>query len=77
VPEDIEGPWLGTTAAADYLGVVPRTLYRLIDDGLIPAYKFGRVIRLKREDVEAFLNEQRIKPGSLRHLYPPGGEQPE
>ena len=43
---------MGTTDAMAYLGVTLR-LYRLIDEGHIPAYKFGRVIRLKREDVEA------------------------
>jgi excisionase family DNA binding protein len=74
VPEDTQGHWLGTTAAADLLGIVPRTLYRLIDDGLIPAYKFGRVIRLKLSDVEAFLESQRVQPGELKHLYPPSAE---
>ena len=29
--------WLGTTEAAERLGVVPRTLYRMIDEGSIPA----------------------------------------
>lgn len=32
---------------------------------LIPAYKLGRVIRIKREDAETFLEERRIEPGSL------------
>ena len=45
--------------------------YGFIDKGQIPAYKLGRVIRLKREDVDAFLESQRITPGSLSHLYPP------
>ena len=27
--------------------------------------------RLKREDVDAFLESQRVAPGSLSHLYPP------
>lgn len=36
---DEEGPaWLGTAAAADYLGIRPRTLYRLINEGRLPAY---------------------------------------
>ncbi len=61
--------WLGTKAAATYLGVTPRTLYRLIDEGL-PAYRFGRVIRVKEADLVAHLERARIAPGSLRHLYP-------
>ena len=74
-----EGPdyrWLGTTAAADFLGVVPRTLYRLIDEGLLPAYKMGRVIRLKSSDLDDYLEHQRVQPGDLKHLYPERAEEP-
>jgi excisionase family DNA binding protein len=62
--------WLGTTEAAERLGVVPRTLYRMIDEGAIPAYKMGRVIRLKESDLDAFLETTRVQPGTLAHLYP-------
>ena len=62
--------WLGTTEAAEHLGVVPRTLYRMIDEGLIPAYKMGRVIRIKASDLDAYLEANRVQPGSLSHLYP-------
>lgn len=65
------GSWLGTTEAAEYLGVVPRTLYRIIDEGRIPAFKLGRVIRLKQNDLDAFLESNRVQPGELKHLYPP------
>ncbi len=51
---------------------MPRTIYRRIDLGEIPAFKIGRVIRLRKEDVDAFLEAHRIKPGELGHLYPPG-----
>jgi excisionase family DNA binding protein len=62
--------WLSTTEVRDLLGITLRTLYRLIDEGQIPAYKIGRVIRMKDEDVQAFLERSRIEPGSLEHLYP-------
>jgi excisionase family DNA binding protein len=62
--------WMSTPAAAEYLGVNTRTVYRLIDEGELPAYKFGRVIRLKEADVVAFIDRSRIAPGSLEHLYP-------
>lgn len=68
------GRWVGTTTAAAYLGVVPRTLYRMIDEDRIPAYKMGRVIRLKRSDLDAYLASHRIQPGSLEHLYPHGDD---
>ena len=67
VDDDIE--WLSTAEAADRLGINTRTLYRLIDAGEIPAYKFGRVIRVQGKDVEAFVEGARVQPGSLEHLY--------
>lgn len=62
--------WLGTKDAAARLGVTLRSLYRFIDEGELPAYKFGRVIRLKEEDVERYIESCRIAPGDLLHLYP-------
>ena len=67
--------WLGTTEAAERLGVVPRTLYRMIDEGAITAYKMGRVIRVKESDLDAFLETTRVQPGSLSHLYPERADQ--
>lgn len=69
--------WLSTKAAAEYLGITPRTLYRLIDESELPAYKFGRVIRLKQHDVDAFVEGSRVEPGSLKHLYPDPAGKPE
>lgn len=62
--------WVSTKDAAAYLGVNLRTLYRFIDEGELPAYKFGRVIRLLQSDLDAFIECARIAPGSLEHLYP-------
>jgi excisionase family DNA binding protein len=62
--------WLSTKDAAAHLGVTLRSLYRFIDEGDLPAYRFGRVIRLKQHDVDAFIERCRIEPGSLEHLYP-------
>jgi excisionase family DNA binding protein len=66
--EEIE--WLSTQEAARRLGITPRTLYRFIDHGELPAYRFGRVIRLQAREVQAFIQSSRIKPGELEHLYP-------
>ncbi len=62
--------WLSTAEAAKRLGVTSRTLYRFIDEDQLVAYRFGRVIRLKQDDVDAFIESCRIEPGSLEHLYP-------
>jgi excisionase family DNA binding protein len=62
--------WLSTQEAARRLGITPRTLYRFIDHGDLPAYRFGRVIRLQAREVDKFIQSSRIKPGELEHLYP-------
>jgi excisionase family DNA binding protein len=61
--------WLSTREAARQLGITTRTLYRLIDSGQLPAYKFGRVIRLQEAEVDGFIQRARIEPGALEHLY--------
>jgi excisionase family DNA binding protein len=63
--------WLSTKDSAARLGVTLRSLYRFIDGGELAAYKFGRVIRLKEEDVDRFIEACRIAPGDLEHLLPP------
>jgi excisionase family DNA binding protein len=62
--------WLSTKEAAERLGITLRSLYRFIDEGDLIAYKFGRVIRLQEADVVRFIDDSRIPPGSLEHLYP-------
>ena len=47
---DDEIQWMSTGEAARRLGVTVRTLYRLIDEAQLPAYKFGRVIRLQETE---------------------------
>ena len=65
---DIE--WLSTQEASRRLGITTRTLYRFVDQGDLPAYRMGRVIRLQGSDVDEFIASSRIEPGTLEHLYP-------
>ena len=57
-----------------YFGLYLTTLYKLIDQGEVPAYQIGRVIRLRRADLDAFLECSRVKPRDLAHLNPPEHE---
>ena len=41
-----------------------------MDQGRLPSYRFGRVFRLKVVDIEAFIEDCRVEPGTLSHLYP-------
>lgn len=66
--------WLSTADASRALGITPRTLYRFIDKGELPAYRFGRVIRVKRSDVNEYIEASRVEPGTLKHLYPDGAQ---
>lgn len=60
------GPdWVGAPGAAAYLGVTLRNLYRVVDHDGLPAYRVGRVIRLRWDAIEAFVESRRIAPGSL------------
>ena len=64
------GDWPSTADAAKALGITTRTLYRFINNGELAAYRFGRVIRVKRVDIEGFIDASRIEPGTLDHLSP-------
>ncbi|MCA1706268.1 MAG: helix-turn-helix domain-containing protein [Actinobacteria bacterium] len=44
---------LGVREAAAALGVPPRRVYELIDEGRLPAIKRGRELRVQRPDLEA------------------------
>lgn len=57
--------WMSTDETAKFLGISSRTLYRFIDDGTLPAYRLGRVIRLQRTEVLEFIDSCRIVPGTL------------
>jgi excisionase family DNA binding protein len=56
VPKTTGEHWMSTADACARLGIGLRALYRIIDIGELPAYKFGRVIRLRTADVEAYLD---------------------
>jgi excisionase family DNA binding protein len=50
---------LTTDEVLTYLNVTPRTIYRLIRTGELPAIRIGRQWRFRRSDLDAFLDRQR------------------
>lgn len=46
--------------AAEYLQMHKGTVYRYIREGLLPAVRLGKVYRLLRRDVDAFLDAMRL-----------------
>jgi len=65
--------WLGTTDVAQQLGLTVRTVYRLINDGQLAAHRIGRVIRIRRDDLDAYMQGSRVPPGGLDHLVGTAG----
>jgi excisionase family DNA binding protein len=55
-------------AVAARLSVVARTVYRLVNNGELAAYRVSRMIRIRPEDLDRYLESQRIQPGDLDHL---------
>ena len=45
-----------TKQLADFLQLSPRTIQRWIDEGQLPAYRFGRKFRVRGEDFDTFLD---------------------
>ncbi len=54
-------PLLNTTEAARALGLGKRTLAQLIAERKVGFIKIGRSVRFSREDLDAFVERQRIK----------------
>lgn len=44
---------------AELWNVSPRTVYRLIKSGALPAHRFGRLVRISDADIAAFLAANR------------------
>ncbi len=43
----------GTTAAAAYCGLDPRTIYHLVEIGELPAMKKGKVLFFRKSELDA------------------------
>jgi excisionase family DNA binding protein len=53
------GALLTTGEVLDYLRVTPRTIYRLIRAGELPAVRIGRQWRFRRVDLDNWLDRQK------------------
>jgi excisionase family DNA binding protein len=56
---------LTAAEVADQLRVSTMTIYRLIRRGELPAVRVGRNYRVRRSDLEAYLDGQVVDPVSL------------
>ena len=51
---------ISTIEAAALLGAQPKTVRTPIDAGELPAHRVGRVIKVRPEDLEAYLQTNRV-----------------
>lgn len=49
---------LGAPRIADFLGIRPRQVYRLIEDGLLPSFKVGGALAARRSTLTEWIAEQ-------------------
>lgn len=55
--ENEEDRLLGVTEVAKRFSVSDQTIYRWIDDGLLPVVKVRRLLRIRQSDVDRLLEE--------------------
>ena len=62
--KDQPGTWLNADAATEYLGLPSRqALYQRVRRGQVPAYRFGRNLRFRQQELDAVLSD-----GALQSL---------
>jgi len=70
--EESHNNYLTIHALSTYLGIKPKTLYARIKE--IPHYKVGRLIRFKRADVDAWMEQHRVAEEKKDHDQKQGPE---
>ena len=56
--------WLNVEDITEALGINKMTVYRLLEAGTIPSYRFGRLYRIKPEDLDAYIRDSRVSPAA-------------
>lgn len=59
---------LSTEEASVYLDCHTRTVFRLVDDGRLKAYRLGRVLKFRQEDLDAVLEPVNAGPATENAL---------
>ncbi len=64
-----EREWFNPSEAANYLGISRFSLYKLMDEGLLPFYVVRGIQkrRLKKEDLDALMQNGRPKKRKTAH----------
>jgi excisionase family DNA binding protein len=54
----LRSPLVTAEEVAALLKVSPKSIYRWAEDGILPAFREGRLVRFLESDVEAFVRER-------------------
>ena len=57
--EDIKNSYLTIDELSQYLNLKTSTLYSMVENGELPHYRIGRLIRFKRTDVDQWMERHR------------------
>lgn len=63
--------WLTVKEVAEYLQLSPDQIYRLAQQGKIPASKVGARWRFKKENIDRWMEEQRVDTRAPNHQGAP------
>jgi len=55
--------WFTTDELVRWLGLGRTKAYEMLRSGEIPSYKIGRIRRIRRQDLEAWLERNKVWPG--------------
>ena len=58
--EDFNEPWVSLEQVADHLTVSKDTIRNWIKEGLLPAYRVGKMYKFKLSDVDQWVREGRL-----------------
>ncbi len=58
--EDFNEPWVNLEQVADHLTVSKDTIRNWIKEGLLPAYKVGKMYKFKLSEVDQWVREGRL-----------------
>ena len=61
-----EKEWFTTDELIRWLGIGRTKTYSILQSGDLPSYMIGRVRRIRRRDVEAWLDRNGYRPGAGR-----------
>lgn len=58
--EDFNEPWVSLEQVADHLTVSKDTIRNRIKEGLLPAYRVGKMYKFKLSEVDQWVREGRL-----------------